>query len=63
MPVAPNQLPKLIVLLHVWNSVKDVPRYELQTFPGVAPIPVASLQDARDYSASHGYAGIKVVPT
>ena len=61
MPIAPSQLPTLVVLLHMWNHTKGLPRYVMQTKLGL--VPVANLEHAREYAKSHGYTGIKVVPT
>ena len=46
----------LEVTLHLWSR----PRYEIWTAKGY--VPIRSLQAARDYAATHGYAGITVNP-
>ena len=59
MPIAPSQQSKLVVLLYMWDHGRE--KYFMQTKMGL--VPVVDLQHARDYAASHGYSGIKVVPS
>lgn len=61
MPIAPSQIQnssKLVVESCLWYRRRKKPHLVMQSRNG--PIEVATLQEARDYAASHGFSGITI---